>query len=245
MNVKGVTLGDLYEEVLRAEEAINRMALDIENAECDSATKCILENELGRILEMYEDLLNSNFEFSKLNFASIVHAVNECLECIEIGDGIEYFQPTYMSESTCKSNSVALDITDIKRIRVYEVSKSSTPDVYLIGRNQLPYVFQTVEGEEYVVSWDSFRTGVSIKVFNQKPGGNVRGFFNIAKVVAELTEGAVNKYKVEEVHACKVDIITSGAAFDDLKKAIDGNEKTYPTMTRNNTVVEGVFQFRV
>lgn len=243
--MRGVTLGDLYEEVIRAEEAIRRMELDIINSDCDSVTRCILEEELGNVMEMYEGILNSNFEFSKLNFSSIVDAINDCLACVDIGDGINIFPPTYLSESMCKSNSVALDITDIKRIRVYEVSKSSTPDVYLIGRNQLPYVFQTVENEEYVVSWDSYRTGVSIKVFNQKPGGSVRGSFNIAKVVAELSEGAVNKYKVDEVHACKVEIISSGATFDDLKKAIDGNEKTYPTMTRNNTVVEGVFQFRV
>lgn len=75
---------DLYEEVLSIETAIKKIELDIETAQCDSLSKCTLENELSRATAAYSRLLNSDVDFKELDFTRIIDSMNRCMRCVNI-----------------------------------------------------------------------------------------------------------------------------------------------------------------
>lgn len=242
----------LYEEMISLEQAIERMKIDIDNSECDSITKCRLQLELEELeYKMYE-LENSTFEFSDLNFYSIVESIERCLHCIQFDGGMEELAPPPVEvASTCGTKTKVIDLENIKEFRVYELTVSKiprVPDIYRFNRNNMPYEITTRANERYVITWDSMRKGLSVRGFNTTEGGSVKGFFNIAKVVAVLEDDAAKKYGAKEITSCKVMLLTNTKMANSapLINAVDGREDTCPgVITATADVVEGVFQFLV
>ncbi|MCY8123072.1 hypothetical protein MOC55_13765 [Bacillus spizizenii] len=242
-----IRFGDLYEEMLTLEEAIERMKVDIQNADCDSDTKCILQNELEMLEQKYYELSLTEFDFEKLNFVSIVESIERCLHCIEFAGNFSDLAPAPIAvASTCGNKKVQLSLGDIERVIVHEFSSKATS--YDFVKSAMPYTIKTKDKEKYVVTWDSYRKGVSIKGFNTNPGGTVTNYGNISKVEAVLNEPAQKKYKKEKVMACKVLLasrtpMTSSAP---LTRAVDGKTTTYPKVAKTTkSEVEMIFQIFV
>jgi hypothetical protein len=247
-----IKFGALYDEMISLEQAIERMKIDIENAECDSITKCKLQLELEELEYKMHELENSDFEFSDLNFYSIVESIERCLHCIEFaGDMDDIATPPVEIASMCGNKTKIIDLADIKEFRVYELTVSKLPripDIYRFNRNNMPYEITTRANERYVITWDAMRKGLSVRGFNTVEGNSVKGFFNIAKVVAVLEDDAAKKYGVKEVMSCKVMLLTNTkmAKSNPLIHAVDGREDTCPSVIdTKEDMVEGVFQFIV
>jgi hypothetical protein len=83
MGIMGIRFGDLYEEVIALEKAVERMQVDIDNASCDSATKCRLIEEVGLLESQYTSLLVTSVDFDTLDFDEIIDAIENCFKCIE------------------------------------------------------------------------------------------------------------------------------------------------------------------
>lgn len=241
-----VRFGDLYEEMLTLEEAIERMKVDIQNADCDSDTKCILQNELEMLEQKYYELSRTEFDFEKLNFVTMVESIERCLHCIEFSGDFSDLAPAPIAvASTCGSKKVQLSLDNIERIIVHEGTSKITS--YDFVKSALPYVIKTTGKEKYVVTWDSLRKGISVKGFNTTPGASVTNFGNISKLEVVLNEPAQKKYKKEKVRACKVLLTTPTPMTSSapLTYAVDG-KTTYPKVAKTNrSEVELVFQIFV
>lgn len=72
---------DLYNEMITLEKAIASMELDITNSDCDSITKCRLELELESLQHQFKLLGDTEFNFEKLNFVTILESLERCLYC--------------------------------------------------------------------------------------------------------------------------------------------------------------------
>jgi hypothetical protein len=247
-----IRFGDLYEEMITLEEAIERMKIDIENADCDSATKCILENELEMLEQKYYNISRTDFDFEKLNFVTIVESIERCLHCIDFaGDFSDIAPPPYAVASTCGSKKVQLTLDDFEKIIVYELTSSSPPHTsnkHEFVKSAMPYVIETRASERYVVTYDSLRKGISVKGFNRVADKSVSGFGNIAQVEVVLTPPAQQRYGVERLAACKVLLTTPTpmTSASPLTRAVDGNINTAPIVSQTKqSEVELVFQFFV
>lgn len=242
----GIRFGDLYEEMLTLEQAIARMEIDIENADCDSATKCRLWEEWENLQSQYYDLSNTEFDFEKLNFVTIVESIERCLHCIEFdSDFSDLAPPPYGVANVCGSRRIQLTLDDIEKVIVTEGTTQST--VYEFVKSAMPYTILTRASEKYVVTWDSLRKGISVKGFNQTADKSVTNFGNIGKMEVVLTEPAKAKYKLDKVLACKVLLTTNTPMVSaaPLTYAVDG-KLTYPRVApTNKSEVELVFQFFV
>lgn len=239
-----IRFGDLYEEMLTLEEAIDRMRVDIENSDCDSATKCILQIELEQLEQKYYELSRSDFDFDNLNFVSVLESIERCLHCIEFeGDFSDIAPAPYAVASTCGSKKLQLSLDDIEYITVYEVSNSSEPDEYTFVKNAMPFKTTTAAGEGMLVTWDSLRNGISVKGF---PASD-QGFIDICGVEVKLNEPAQKKYGKEKVMACKVLLITKTPALPShpLTNAVDGSKDTFTAINTSSNEIELVFQIFV
>lgn len=237
--------GDLYEEMLTLEEAIERMRIDIDNADCDSDTKCILQNELEMLEQKYYDLTKTDFEFANLNFVTIVESIERCLHCVEFaGDFSDLAPAPYAVANTCGSRKIQLSLDDIETITVYEVSKKSTPDEYTFVKSAMPYRKITSTNEPMLITWDSYRKGISIKGF---PAADGSGYYEVAGVEVTLNEPAKNRYKKDKVMACKVLLTTPTPATKThpLTHAVDGSKTTYSALSVTKNEAEQIFQFFV
>lgn len=240
-----VLFGDLYEEMLNLEKAINQMSLEIDNADCDSITKCRLLMELEYIQKQYDDLGNTTFDFEKLNFASIAEAIERCFYCIEFqGDFSDVAPEPYAVASSCGSKKkVRLSLDDLEFFKIWEISDDvKHPDGIEFHKGNFPYTFTTAAAEDIVVTWDSYYGGLNIKSFNK--GGN--GHAEIAMVQATLTPTAQKKYGVTSIKSCKVLQLTSTKPMQGrpLSNSVDGSKTTWSHF-KTNKVVELVFQFYV
>ncbi|KZR57919.1 hypothetical protein [Pseudobacillus badius] len=247
-----IKFGDLYDEWLALEEAIEKMRLDIENADCDSATKCILETELEMLEQKFYELGLTEFDFEKLNFVSTMESIERCLHCIDFsGDFSDIAPPPFAVASTCGSKKTPITLNDIEAIRIYEMTTSpskSVPDKYEFTKQAFPYEITTSAKERYVVTYDTLRNGISIKGFNRISDKAVTSFGNIAKVEVKLNEPAKRRYGVEWLMACKV-LLTTRTPMNPsypLSYAVDGKLNTCPraAWTPKNEI-EMVFQFYV
>lgn len=244
-----IVFKDLYEEVLTLDEAISRMEQDIENAECDSITKCRLRDELDDLWLKREEVMNTDFSFTGLNFETVINSIRSCLDCVDFSDGgaILISPPTQVEENNVTGTQLTLD--DIEEFRVFEITSELSPpvaDEYLIQRTELPSKFSTYFGENYSVTWDGVRGGLSMKVSNQVSGDSVTGFWNVAKVVAILTPDAQTTFGVVEVVANRVLMLTNTPMVTShpLSFAVDGDSTTAPSVkSTTEPVAEGVLQF--
>lgn len=244
-----VRFGDLYEEMLALEEAIDRMRIDIENADCDDAAKCILQIELEMLEQKLYTLERTEIDFAKLNFISIVESIETCMHCVEFSTDFTDLAPAPIAvASTCGSRGIRLNLDSIEKIIVYEGTAKEGADKHTFVKSAMPYEIFTRAKERYVVTYDTLRDGLSIKGFNIEPGLSVTNFGNICRVDVVLNDAAKAKYGKETVTACKVLLTTRTPMFSaaPLTHAVDGSTKTYPRVaTTNKTEVELVFQFYV
>lgn len=247
-----IRFGDLYEEILTLEEAIERMKVDIENADCNYTTKCILENELETLEQKYYEITHTEFDFEKLNFVTVVESIERCIHCIDFaGDFSDIAPPPFDVASTCGNKQLQLTLNDIEKIIVYELTSSSPPHAsnkHEFVKSAMPYVIETIANERYVVTYDSLRKGISVKGFNRIADKSVSGFGNIAQVEAILTPTAQERYGVEKLAACKVLLTTPTPMTNSfpLIMAVDGNINTCPIVAQTTqSVVEMVFQFYI
>lgn len=243
----GIRFGDLYDEMITLEKAIARMEIDIENASCDYATKCILWTEYEKLLTQYADLSETDFDFSKLNFVTIVESIERCLHCIEFeGDFTDLAPQPVAVASTCGTRKLQLTLDDIDKIRVYEVTTTATKHEFV--KSALPYVIATKASEKYVITYDSLRKGISVKGFNATADRSVSGFGNIAMVEVVLSPSAKAKYGKDVVAACKVLLTTPTpmTSKSPLTRAVDSSNTTFPIVgSTSQSEVEMVFQFFV
>lgn len=79
-----ITFRDLYEEMVTIERSLERMELDVNNVECDTATKCLLEDELASLRSAYSRLLESEFKFKDIRFDEVIKSINNCMDCMSI-----------------------------------------------------------------------------------------------------------------------------------------------------------------
>lgn len=247
-----IRFGDLYEEMLTLEEAIERMKIDIENTDCDYATKCILENELEMLEQKYYEMAHTEFDFEKLNFVTVAESIERCIHCIDFaGDFSDIAPPPFAVANTCGSKQLQLTLNDIEKVIVYELTSGATPNVsnkHEFVKSAMPYIIETIASERYVVTYDSLRKGISVKGFNRIADKSVSGFGNIAQVEAVLTPTAQERYGVEKLVACKVLLTTPTpmTGSSPLTMAVDGNINTCPVVSRTSqSEVEMVFQFFV
>lgn len=80
-----ISFRELYNDIVALERGVEQLELDLENASCDYATKCILEDELFRLQHKVASLYNLDLDFANLDFVSIMSKVGECLPCVDIG----------------------------------------------------------------------------------------------------------------------------------------------------------------
>lgn len=238
-----IKFGDLYEEMLTLEEAIYRMRIDIENTNCDTATKCLLIEELELLEHKYDNLKDTEFDFEKLNFTTIVESIERCLHCIEFdGEFTDLAPPPISVASTCGGKDEKLTLDDFEKIVIYEGTSKVTK--YEFTKNAMPYTILTTANEKYVVTWDSLRGGISVKGFNQTSGRTVSNFGNISKVEVVLNEPAQKKYDKEKVMACKVLLTTPTPMSSNapLTNAVRNNDSYPRVASTSQTEVELVFQ---
>lgn len=247
-----IRFGDLYEEMLTLEEAIERMKIDIANADCDSATKCMLENELEMLEMKYHEITHTEFDFEKLNFITVIESIERCIHCIDFaGDFSDIAPPPFAVANTCGSKQLQLTLNDIEKVIVYELTSSSPPHTsnkHEFVKSAMPYIIETRASERYVVTYDSLRKGISVKGFNRIADKSVSGFGNIAQVEAVLTPTAQERYGVERLAACKVLLTTPTpmTSTSPLTRAVDGNINTAPVVAQTKqSEVELIFQFFV
>ncbi|MEJ9269146.1 hypothetical protein P4480_28880, partial [Bacillus thuringiensis] len=79
-----IRFGDLYEEILAIEDAMQRMRDDIASSDCSSITKCRLEIELEMLEQKLYELERTNIDFELLNFVTIIESIERCFNCIDI-----------------------------------------------------------------------------------------------------------------------------------------------------------------
>lgn len=231
-----ILFGDLYEEMITLEKAITRMRTDIANAECDSDTKCILIAELEMLEQKAYNLGMTEFEFEKLNFATVIESIERCMNCIEFESDIGDLAPSYGSSNKCGSKRRQLTLDNIEHITVYETSGKMAS--YKFNKAAMPHQITIRENERITVAWDSLRDGISIKLFNGSAG-----FAEIGQVEVTLNEPAQKKYGKKTIAACKV-ILGTNTPSSNLANGVDGNKNTYITIPKSkNPNAELIFQF--
>lgn len=244
----GVKFGDLYEEMVTLEEAISRMRVDIENADCDSVTKCRLRIEVEYLEQQAYELSRTNFSFDNLNFVTVMESIERCMHCIDFeGDFSDLSPKPVAVASSCGGKKTRLSLTDVESLSVYEVTGGKATKHEFV-RSAMPYTFETTAGEKYVVTYDSLRKGFSVKGFYTKKDKSVYLYGNISKVVAKLSEPASKKYKKDSVQACKVLLTTPTPMRSSrpLSNAVNSSSTSSPSVAKTSeTEVEMVFQVYV
>ncbi|MGG3801251.1 hypothetical protein [Metabacillus fastidiosus] len=242
----GVRFGDLYDDFIAIEQSTDRIRQDIDNAECDSATRCVLSTELGSLEQKYNELSETKIDFAELNFVTLIESVERCMYCIEFDeDCAGLLDPPTAVASACGAKDTLLTLDDFERIIIHEVTTQTT--TYDFIKSAMPYTITTRAKEKYVVSWDSCRKGISVKCYNTTADKSVTGFGNITKVEIVLTENARNRYSATRVRACKVLLTTPTPMLPSapLTRAVD-NQGDAPIIAQTSeTQAELVFQFFV
>lgn len=243
----GVRFGDLYEEMLTLEQAIARMETDIASSGCDSITRCVLDGELFNLQEQYKEISETEFDFEKLNFITIVESLERCLHCIEFEGEFSDLAPEPIAvASSCGTKSFRLELEDFDSVIIHE--KTATVTKYEFIRSAMPYQITTGAGERYNVTYDSLRKGISVKGFNRESSKSITGFGNIAMVEVILSPHAQAKYGIKKLAACKV-LLTTPTPMDSLAPlsfAVDSSTATCPIVGKTSaSQVEMVFQFYV
>ncbi|PGC48742.1 hypothetical protein COM24_23470 [Bacillus toyonensis] len=248
-----IRFGDLYEEIVAIEDAMQRMRDDIASSDCSSITKCRLEIELEMLEQKLYELERTNIDFELLNFVTIIESIERCFNCIDIPGELSHdIAPApYDTASNCGGKKRQLSLKDIELIKVFEMSTrkpDKRPNAFEFVKSAMPYKILTIASEKYIVTYDSLRNGIAVKGFNKQTGESVTNFGNISRIDVKLNESARQKYGVEWVTACKVLLTTPTpmVSLAPLSLAIDGNPSTMPRVEyTNETEVEMVFQFFV
>lgn len=243
-----IVFEDLYNDVLALENAISKVQEDIDNAFCDSTTKCVLEESLNGLKQKYNSLMNTKLDFELLNFVSILDGIERCLTCYDFdGDFSDIVPPHADTVSNC-SGTTKIGLDCIESFSIWERTSTTDPnaiDRYDFLKGKFPYVIKTLAREKYVFTWDTVRDALSCKIFNIERG-NISKFGNITKVVVKLNARGRALYSKDEVMACKISVKEPMSYIAPLSNGIDGNESTYPMFgTTSESGAEMFFEFYV
>lgn len=80
-----VTFGQLYADLIELEKGYRNLERDVQNASCDYATKCIMEDELFRLGHKIDALMNLDLDFEEFDFMGVLTSIQECIACVELG----------------------------------------------------------------------------------------------------------------------------------------------------------------
>lgn len=230
-----VKFKDVYDLVVEYEKALWEMGVDINKQPPCSTANCVLNEAQIKLFDSYQQLLDTEFDFTNINFGEMLNRIQNCFRCISFdGEGIDVPSPlpTPVDIIEACSGDVLLTLDDIKRFRIYEYSRNEL-NVYIIESKQLEnggsseFVPEDTE-EKYIFEWNKTRESLVITYTHKNPSKTPpQGGFNIARIIAELWPEVVGKPYVD-VDACRVLQITPNVSWKSgLEKIVDGKYNTY------------------
>lgn len=233
LNVK---FKDVYDLVVEYEKALWEMGIDINKQPSCSTPNCVLNEAQMRLFNSYQQLLDTEFDFTNISFGEMLSKIQNCFKCISFdGEGVDVTPPLPApadTVETCSGESL-LTLDDIKRFRIYEYSNNELK-VYIIESKQLEnggsdeFIPEDTE-EKYTFEWNRTRESLVITYTHIDSSKTPpQGGFNIARIIAELWPEVTGGSYVD-VDACRILQITPNLTWKyGLENIID---KSYNTHT--------------